>query len=321
MPAPIDYSTQASQSIYKVHKIDQADSKISAFDFDFQFPNACEAPVSVEEDFLQSRDLEGSFCRDFSCCGLVLEDLHDLLQHFEECHVRFENDDLTQNLCYDENWSGSSDSGVTTPSSPEVDYNSATSLQQDIISLSDIYAEELAYQNNPFTSAFDDSILRECPSSKKRLASEPLSAPAKRIVPFNFDLTETLGHTYSEEELFTGIPSVYSPDFVTGVDDILQASTGILQLEQPASDKAPVEKPYKCPVPGCEKSYKNANGLKYHKLHGHCSNADGTKPTIKPYKCSYPDCGKSYKNLNGLKYHIEHTHVLTLAQTATSVAI
>jgi hypothetical protein len=25
------------------------------------------------------------------------------------------------------------------------------------------------------------------------------------------------------------------------------------------------ERPYKCQVPGCEKSYKNANGLKYHR--------------------------------------------------------
>ncbi|CAG8581092.1 9288_t:CDS:2 [Diversispora eburnea] len=27
--------------------------------------------------------------------------------------------------------------------------------------------------------------------------------------------------------------------------------------------------PYKCPVPGCPKAYKNANGLKYHNEHGH----------------------------------------------------
>ncbi|ORY08280.1 hypothetical protein K493DRAFT_403445 [Basidiobolus meristosporus CBS 931.73] len=317
MPAPIDYSTQTSQTIHKAHKVEHADPN---FEFDFQFPN-CEAPVSVEEDFLQSRDLEGSFCRDFSCCGLILEDLHDLLQHFEECHVRFENDDHTQNICYDENWSGSSDCSNTSPSSPVLDHISANALHHDIIALSDIYSEELALQNNPFTSAFDDAILRDTQASKKRSAPEPLASSPKRIAPFNFDLAGTLTQSYTEEELFTGIPSVYSPDFVTGVDDLLQSSTGILQLEQPAAEKAPVEKPYKCPVPGCEKSYKNANGLKYHKLHGHCSNSDGTKPTIKPYKCSYPDCGKSYKNLNGLKYHIEHTHVLTLAQTATSVAI
>ncbi|KAK9694667.1 Transcriptional regulator of ribosomal biogenesis proteins [Basidiobolus ranarum] len=276
MPAPIDYSTQVSQSIHKTHKNDQLDSKLTTFDFDFHFPDTYEAPTSAEEDFLQPRDLEGSFCRDFSCCGLVLDDLHDLLQHFEECHVRFENEDLTHNLLCNENWSGSSDSGVTAPSSPVAD----SPLQHDIVSLSDIYSEDFSLENHSFTSAFDDSILRE--RQKKRLGSESFAIQARRVTPFEFDLATTLTQTYSEEELFTGIPSVYSPDFVTGVDDLLQANnSGVIQLEQPMSEKPAVEKPYKCPVPGCEKSYKNANGLKYHKLHGHCSNSDGTKPTIK----------------------------------------
>ena len=40
-------------------------------------------------------------------------------------------------------------------------------------------------------------------------------------------------------------------------------------------------RPFKCPVIGCEKTYKNQNGLKYHKLHGHQNqklheNPDGT---------------------------------------------
>ncbi|KAK3111747.1 Transcriptional regulator of ribosomal biogenesis proteins [Teratosphaeriaceae sp. CCFEE 6253] len=86
-------------------------------------------------------------------------------------------------------------------------------------------------------------------------------------------------------------------------------------------------KPFKCPVIGCEKAYKNQNGLKYHKQHGHQNqqlkeNADGTfsivDPTTsipypgtigmekeKPYRCEV--CGKRYKNLNGLKYHRQHS--------------
>ncbi|MCJ1479615.1 Transcriptional regulator of ribosomal biogenesis proteins [Lambiella insularis] len=86
-------------------------------------------------------------------------------------------------------------------------------------------------------------------------------------------------------------------------------------------------KPFRCPVIGCEKAYKNQNGLKYHKTHGHNNqqlheNADGTfsivDPTTltpypgtlgmekeKPFKCEA--CGKRYKNLNGLKYHKSHS--------------
>lgn len=33
----------------------------------------------------------------------------------------------------------------------------------------------------------------------------------------------------------------------------------------------PSEKPFKCNVVGCDKSYKQQNGLKYHRLHGHCT--------------------------------------------------
>jgi transcription factor SFP1 len=86
-------------------------------------------------------------------------------------------------------------------------------------------------------------------------------------------------------------------------------------------------KPFKCPVIGCEKTYKNQNGLKYHRMHGHQNqtlhlNEDGTYSIIdpltstpypegmgmekeKPYRCEV--CGKRYKNLNGLKYHRAHS--------------
>ncbi|RKO90137.1 hypothetical protein BDK51DRAFT_44450 [Blyttiomyces helicus] len=33
--------------------------------------------------------LENSFCKDFECCGTNLGSLHELLQHYEETHVRF----------------------------------------------------------------------------------------------------------------------------------------------------------------------------------------------------------------------------------------
>ncbi|KAL8350408.1 hypothetical protein RB598_005627 [Gaeumannomyces tritici] len=110
-------------------------------------------------------------------------------------------------------------------------------------------------------------------------------------------------------------------------------------------------KPYKCPVIGCEKAYKNQNGLKYHKTHGHATqqlheNGDGTFSIVnpetsapypgtmgmekeKPFKCEV--CGKRYKNLNGLKYHkahsplcdpelkLQHQNALAVAAAAASL--
>ncbi|OMH80031.1 Zinc finger protein sfp1 [Zancudomyces culisetae] len=75
------------------------------------------------------------------------------------------------------------------------------------------------------------------------------------------------------------------------------------------ANRAPKEdKPFKCLVPGCDKSYKNPNGLKYHSLHGHCM--DDPDAPAKPFKCLVPGCMRTYKNLNGLKYHIIHTHAV-----------
>ncbi|CAK7274305.1 Transcriptional regulator of ribosomal bioproteinsis proteins [Sporothrix epigloea] len=106
----------------------------------------------------------------------------------------------------------------------------------------------------------------------------------------------------------------------TGTSALLQQMSAAFMLpEEP--------KPFRCPVIGCEKAYKNQNGLKYHKAHGHATqqlheNGDGTFSIVnpetsvpypgtmgmekeKPFKCDY--CGKRYKNLNGLKYHKQHS--------------
>lgn len=110
-----------------------------------------------------------------------------------------------------------------------------------------------------------------------------------------------------------------------GIDaSMLPPGTDLQALLQQLSPLAIQEehKPFKCPVIGCEKAYKNQNGLKYHKTHGHSTqqlheNGDGTFSIVnpetsapypgtlgmekeKPFKCDV--CGKRYKNLNGLKY-------------------
>lgn len=89
-------------------------------------------------------------------------------------------------------------------------------------------------------------------------------------------------------------------------------AAAILALPRQPIDKT-LERPYICPVPGCGKSYKNPNGLKYHALHGH----DGTNELVeRPYKCPYGDCGKRYKNPNGLKYHVNKNHADMLPKSA-----
>ncbi|CAG8627811.1 154_t:CDS:1 [Paraglomus brasilianum] len=109
-------------------------------------------------------------------------------------------------------------------------------------------------------------------------------------------------HTYSTDH------TVVTPSSQSAFKEKTQHITkGATQL----STQPVVEKPFKCTVPGCSKSYKNLNGLKYHNEHGHRSgllDIDEKRPVLKPYKCEFPDCDKRYKNPNGLKYHLEHAH-------------
>jgi hypothetical protein len=116
-----------------------------------------------------------------------------------------------------------------------------------------------------------------------------------------------------------------------------------------------VDKPYKCKNFGCDKAYKNMNGLKYHRMHGVCNknnlshtdlgndspapstpppssamstpapsvpaspamsmHAGFSNPVAEEKKYSCEKCSKRYKNLNGLKYHKKATH-----KTAEDVA-
>lgn len=74
----------------------------------------------------------------------------------------------------------------------------------------------------------------------------------------------------------------------------------------------PVSKPFKCPTVGCNKSYKQANGLKYHITHGQCNfmprdpaleglNESEADEKSRPYVCQVGNCTRRYKNMNGLR--------------------
>jgi hypothetical protein len=84
--------------------------------------------------------LEDQFCRDFSCCGLQLKDMHELLQHFEDTHVLVESD-----------------------MEDEEDLQFQFDNQQDQEMVSDFkpVAPSDIYQNDTMISAFETSIIRK----------------------------------------------------------------------------------------------------------------------------------------------------------------
>ncbi|KAF2758613.1 hypothetical protein EJ05DRAFT_358977 [Pseudovirgaria hyperparasitica] len=139
-----------------------------------------------------------------------------------------------------------------------------------------------------------------------------IDQPAKRLFSKN-------GSGVTQAQLAMAIRSAQGAGDVQLQNQLLAKMQGLQQQEE--------VKPFRCPVIGCEKAYKNQNGLKYHKTHGHQNqklkeNDNGTFSIVdpvtsvpypgsmgmekeKPYRCDY--CGKRYKNLNGLKYHRQHS--------------
>lgn len=157
--------------------------------------------------------------------------------------------------------------------------------------------------------------------------SPPEEPPVARRIP-NVEVVSTnevfLPPQSAAAAVASGIPPQAATRSIVAGDDEMT-------IDDPARQLYMIErsdhKPYKCPVIGCDKSYKNQNGLKYHRQHGHQNqtlhqNEDGSFSIIdplsntpypdgvaiekdKPYQCEI--CGKRYKNLNGLKYHRAHS--------------
>ncbi|EFX05276.1 c2h2 transcription factor [Grosmannia clavigera kw1407] len=146
-----------------------------------------------------------------------------------------------------------------------------------------------------------------------------INDPAKSLYSPSGASTPQLNQQLAQQLAQFNIDQAQFPPGTDTTALLQQMSAAFLLPEEP--------KPYRCPVIGCEKAYKNQNGLKYHKAHGHATqqlheNGDGTFSIVnpetsapypgtlgmekeKPFKCDV--CGKRYKNLNGLKYHKQHS--------------
>ncbi|KAG1049806.1 hypothetical protein G6F43_007887 [Rhizopus delemar] len=278
MPVPVEYSPVRRMSTITIPK---QDINFDAYDFQL-----CQPQNDIKGAF-ESRELEATFCRDFECCGLVLDDLHDLLQHYEECHVRVEDEE------------GSSFFDETSSTEGEGCWSSSSSVVDEEDTIHSLKKKAAAYLSdlyNPNNTPAVATTSEEEKNKKKRSYSNAFDlltqSAVKKIALASGDLPSPL---LSDEEFL--------------------AQAGALLAS--AQHNSNADKPYKCSVGGCDKAYKNPNGLKYHNQHGHCNlnNDDLESLASKPYQCTIGDCGKRYKNLNGLKYHIEHSHMAALNHT------
>jgi len=309
----------------------------------------------TESPFLSH--VEETVLRDFSCCGVELSDLHALLRHYEDHHAPFGDDDMAMDLdCYD---------GDETPTFQGTRQKPDIALLKRRAKFN--MMQNLARANSVFDYDFDFSKV-----NSKRTAPFPSPAPSAREPVADFASQWSSSQSSPIETPDQSFPStpvtlpLHDLDVNASKDWTAQewAQLPISQVSQPQAirkSRVPqqetpgvvspentivVDKPYKCKNVGCDKAYKNMNGLKYHRMHGVCNKnnlaadlatgspapqtppASGastpapsvpsspalplhhgfTNPVIEEKKYICDKCKKRYKNLNGLKYHKKATH-------------
>ncbi|KAI3479554.1 hypothetical protein L1887_58366 [Cichorium endivia] len=318
-----------------------------------KFGTSTESDVTVAPSSVR---LESTFCRNFTCCGQKLDDLHDLLQHYEECHVRFEDDDMPAMIADDEvESSDSSTASTSQPSSPRTSNAGSTSAAATAATATSSVAATDSNATTPTglddtdkASAFDTAVMRSpsLPKGKKRSFGQYANASSANP---NGAIHQSLRRALIDGGVgrrTPGSPNIYAPNspfstpgssipgtpcldsendgfFTNGLNPAAfsalsirssnadehhlpscappnlffpasgTASSSSASSSQPPAKRektsavsnastialenalragaANIDKPYKCPAPGCDKAYKQMNGLKYHRLHGHCN--------------------------------------------------
>jgi hypothetical protein len=302
---------------------------------------------------------ESSFCSNFQCCGRSLKDLHELLQHYEESHVRIEDgeDEAFSAGMFDFDTVIAADSLLNVGANASSRSNSvkADSSSSAVSSGSNLMPSPYSVSSND-----SDRSKRQSPHSKRprilTLGIEPcdyanddsehLSAFDNTVIrpvdPYRMYNNYNGHHGYARiaPKRSHSVPALPNFPLINGengfklIHSILSSTAdppsaenssfqsigypscnGISVSNFPSStssgypnagyslSRSGNDRPFVCPVSGCGKTYKNANGLKYHAIHGH----DGVL-VEKPHKCPFNGCGKRYKNSNGLKYHFQHAH-------------
>lgn len=298
--------------------------------------------------------LEAEFCRDFSCCGIPLPSLHDLLRHYEELHAQqmpmgneVDNQDDVSDINRQQNRHGQQQnpSGISSPiggiggiqyemlrqqqlqrrqqdisqdnrdDQPEGEIagdmemdDEMTPPPNNMTQMAPQFGGQQHMSHPPTPSSINPYInttnnmppnMVNSPSHFSPTSTAP-GTPLATNQDFRysqnmggFQTQQNIGYgnnnmTYGLDGLPIGLTidqpgkRLYSP----GGQNMNAYNQGQLQQmmntgnniavrqDTPLMQPAPTmqaalmqqeDKPFKCPVIGCEKAYKNQNGLKYHK--------------------------------------------------------
>ncbi|KAI9480902.1 MAG: hypothetical protein EXX96DRAFT_564654 [Benjaminiella poitrasii] len=271
------------------------------------------------DSFVHQRELESAFCSDLVCCGTPVRDLHELLHHYEEHHHAPIEEETEPKEETEDNTTTEDDIVMD-------DLDSPFPLPTQPHELAALTSSPLLRKNNLNTGTTTTAVINPSTSPPTATTSTldttttPLNISPSTTTSTRTTLSPHQQHT--EEILRQALPALINhPSVINGSS--LQESLDFFKTEalyQTCDDGQ--DKPYKCPINGCDKAYKNPNGLKYHQMHGHSEEdklSEAERDAQKPYMCTIGYCNKRYKNLNGLKYHIEHSHIAKLKQYTSPV--
>ncbi|OCH86482.1 hypothetical protein OBBRIDRAFT_224049 [Obba rivulosa] len=253
--------------------------------------------------FAPNASLEQELCSNFSCCGLALRDLHDLLEHFEEAHVvilgadgrpvypAFPSPSATVSPTSPGPFASPSPSapraslvlgyphaGPPSPADalgPALQYAQAASTFRDITKLDLSAVAYPAFDASPASSSRASSPVPGdalcLPPALLTVASPAATPAAPRHAPDDpSSPMSPLSSVESEREC------AYAAG---GAAERIKASGRRREGKARRTERQRTlggrlrdrEKAYKCPRLGCTKTYLNPNGLKYHLEKGTCT--------------------------------------------------
>jgi hypothetical protein len=277
-------------------------------------------------EYLRPTTREKEFCRDFTCCGTNLNDLHALVEHFEDCHVQVVPSEYPF--------------PVSGPGAPTVLPTSGLAPAAAGVDLDEMEMEEDAPSSTssnspprtphapPPTSAFDTTSVflpyrRTSDLTPTAYFATPTAQRSHSIVTHaNGPGIQPALLTRTPEETPQSSPPATPSSNSKVLNGARRIITGPIVPNAATDPRPPLPggKPFRCPTPNCTKSYKQANGLKYHLTHGQCSflppdpvleslTDKEADERLRPFICAVGaaaggkggGCGRRYKNMNGLR--------------------
>ncbi|ORY27159.1 hypothetical protein BCR39DRAFT_538599 [Naematelia encephala] len=231
----------------------------------------------------RDRELEARYVQDLACCGKQLNGMHELLEHFEEEHANLPPD--VRLAAINAAQSGLPINNIRSRPLPSTVFNSTPS--GSTIAMPQPLLHHSQHDDAPVPPGMMDIEMEDAtaPSAvlrlQQRASGRPVgvnSAPASPI-PWTPAFRPPSANPSTQQGVPPSLLSYHAPstagiapfsDTISTSDSPLPHITTQRKPDKfPNRDEASMsdaegEKRFPCPIEGCGKVYKQANGLKYH---------------------------------------------------------